>query len=110
MKIPTSAFTATDWSGIAAIVHPGEAGLAIWRTVSIGDLRVRLVEYFAGYLADHWCDRGHILYVLDGALDAELGDGRRFALKPGMSFQVSDYGDAAHRVSTGVGAKVFMVD
>ena len=63
-----------------------------------------------GYFADHWCDRGHVLYVLEGELDTELRDGRRFKLKAGMSYQVSDFGDAAHRSSTKTGAKLFIVD
>ena len=62
MKIPTLPFTVTDWSQVAATTHPGETGEALWRTLDIGDLRVRMVEYSAGYLADHWCDRGHVLY------------------------------------------------
>src|SRR5271156_816415 len=96
MKIPTLPFTVTDWSGVPSTVHPGESGQAIWRTFTIGDLRVRLVEYSAGYLADHWCDLGHVLYVVEGQLDTELRDGRKFKLLPGMSYQVSDNGDAAH--------------
>ena len=59
-----------------------------------------MVEYSPGYLADHWCDRGHVLYVLQGELDSELRDGRKFKLTAGMSYQVSDFGDAAHRSST----------
>ncbi len=62
-----------------------------------------MVEYSPGYLADHWCDRGHVLYVLKGELDSELRDGRKFKLTAGMSYQVSDFGDAAHRSSTAVG-------
>ena len=110
MKIPELPFTVTDWSGVAPSVHPGETGEALWRTLNIGDLRVRQVEYTPGYLADHWCDRGHVLYVLEGELETELKDGRRFTLTPGMSYQVSDFGDAAHRSSTRVGAKLFIVD
>ena len=110
MKIPDLPFTTTDWSLVLPTEHPGEAGRAFWRTLNIGDVRVRIVEYTPGYLADHWCDRGHILYVLEGELDTELKDGRRFKLKPGMSYQVSDFGDAAHRSSTQVGAKLFIVD
>ena len=100
MKIPTLPFTVTDWSQVPRPTHPGETGEALWRTLNIGDLRVRMVEYSPGYLADHWCDRGHVLYVLEGELDTELRDGRTFKLKPGMSYQVSDFGDAAHRSST----------
>ena len=110
MKIPTLPFTVTDWAGVAPVVYPGETGQAIWRTLDIGDLRVRHVEYSPGYLADHWCDRGHVLYVLEGELDTELRDGRKFTLKPGMSYQVSDHGDAAHRSSTSIGARLFIVD
>jgi len=110
MKIPALPFTVTDWSDIAPTVHPGETGQATWRTFAIGDLRVRLVEYSAGYVADHWCDLGHVLYVIEGQLDTELRDGRKFQLRPGMSYQVSEYGDAAHRSTTQTGAKLFIVD
>ena len=110
MKIPATPFTVTDWSQLPATTHPGETGQALWRTLDIGDLRVRMVEYTPGYLADHWCDRGHVLYVVEGELDTELRDGRTFKLKPGMSYQVSDFGDAAHRSSTKSGAKIFIVD
>ena len=110
MKIPALPFTTTDWSQLAPTEHPGETGRAYWRTFDIGDVRVRLVEYTPGYRADHWCDRGHILYVVEGELETELKDGRRFKLTPGMSYQVSDFGDAAHRSSTRTGAKLFVVD
>ena len=110
MKIPTLPFTVTDWQSSPTTVHAGESGRAIWRTFTIGDLRVRVVEYSPGYLANHWCDRGHVLYVLEGELDTELRDGRTFKLKPGMSYQVSDHGDAAHRSSTSTGAKLLIVD
>jgi quercetin dioxygenase-like cupin family protein len=110
MKIPALPFTVTEWNSMPATEHAGESGHAVWRTFSVGDLRVRLVEYTPGYVADHWCDRGHVLYVLEGELDTELRDGRTFKLKPGMSYQVSDHGDASHRSSTSMGAKLFIVD
>ncbi len=110
MKIPALAFTVTDWASVEPTTHPGETGHALWRTFTVGDLRVRLVEYSPGYLADHWCDRGHVLYVLKGELETELRDGRRFTLKSGMSYQVSDFGDASHRSSTQTGATLFIVD
>jgi hypothetical protein len=110
MRIPTLPFTVTEWSSVPETRHPGETEHAVWRTLEIGDLRVRQVEYSPGYRADHWCDRGHVLYVLESELETELKDGRRFVLKPGMSYQVSDFGDAAHRSSTRTGAKLFIVD
>jgi hypothetical protein len=110
MKIPVSPFTVTDWSIVPATEHAGETGMAFWRTINIGDLRIRMVQYSPGYLADHWCDRGHLLLVLEGELDTELQDGRTVRLLPGMSYQVSDFGAAAHRSSTRIGAKLFIVD
>ncbi len=110
MKLPSNSFTVTDWAAVPETRHAGETGEALWRTLEIGDLRIRQVRYTPGYLADHWCDRGHVLYVLEGELDTELRDGRRFTLKPGMSYQVFDFGDAAHRSSTSTGATLFIVD
>ena len=105
----TIPFGTTDWSAIAPTEHPGETGKALWRTCQFGDIRVRMVEYTPGYLADHWCEKGHILMCLDGELDTELKDGRRFVLKPGMSYQVADNAEP-HRSRTAVGAKLFIVD
>ena len=110
MKLPQLPFTLTDWSAVPAVEHKGETGTSFWRTFTNGDLRVRIVEYSPGYLADHWCDRGHVLFVLEGELDTELRDGRTFKLKAGMSYTVSDHGDAAHRSRTATGAKLFVVD
>lgn len=110
MKIPTLPFTTTDWASLPATLHPGETGQALWRSLAIGDMRLRVVDYSPGYLADHWCDRGHVLYVLEGVLETELRDGRRFTLTAGQSYQVSDFGDAAHRSSTRDGARLFIVD
>lgn len=110
MKIPALPFTVTDWGQVAETVHPGEMGEARWRSFEAGDLRVRLVSYSPGYLADHWCDRGHVLFVLQGELVSELRDGRRYRLTAGMSYQVSNFGDSPHRSSTEVGATLFIVD
>jgi hypothetical protein len=89
--------------------HEGDHGVASWRTMQWGDLRARLVEYSAGYKANHWCTKGHILFCLEGELTTELKDGRTFTLKPGMSYQVSD-DVSAHRSYTEVGARLFIVD
>ena len=102
-------FGITDWSTIEQTEHKGDSGVAFWRTRMFGDVRVRMVEYSAGYLADHWCSKGHILLCLDGELHTELDDGRTFVLKPGMSYQVADNAEA-HRSSTASGARLFIVD
>ena len=102
-------FGTTDWSTIEPTEHSAEAGTARWRTRQFGSIRVRMVEYSAGYRADHWCEKGHILLCLEGRLETELEDGRTFVLTPGISYQVADHAEA-HRSSTDVGAKLFIVD
>ena len=109
MNMSEIPFGTTDWSGIARTEHAGEHGTAYWRTKQFGGIRVRMVEYTPGYLADHWCEKGHILLCLEGELHTELKDGRRFTLTPGTSYQVADETDA-HRSSTATGAKLFIVD
>lgn len=109
MKIENVPFQTTDWSKVPATEHHGEAGIASWRTMELGNIRVRMVDYSPGYVADHWCERGHVLLVLEGELLTELRDGRRFVTGPGHSYQVAD-ADGAHRSSSPRGARLFIVD
>ena len=102
-------FGTADWSQVPTTVHSGEAGTALWRTLEIGNIRVRLVEYSSGYKADHWCKKGHVLLVLKGELTTELSDGREFVLKEGMSYHVADDANP-HRSRTAAGATLFIVD
>jgi hypothetical protein len=102
-------FGTTDWAQLPKTEHKGECGWAHWRTRHFGNIRVRMVEYSPGYLADHWCVKGHILLCTDGELHTELEDGRTFTLTPGMSYQVADNAEA-HRSYTERGATLFIVD
>lgn len=109
MKLSGIPFATTDWSSIERTEHPGEAGCAYWRTQRFGAVRVRMVDYTPGYVADHWCVKGHVLLCLAGELHTELADGRRFTLTPGMSYQVADDAEP-HRSRTPLGATLFIVD
>lgn len=109
MQMSGIPFGTTDWSGVERTEHPGETGVAYWRTREFGGIRVRMVEYSPGYVADHWCSKGHILLCLSGELRTELQDGRVFVLTPGMSYQVADGGEP-HRSVTATGATLFIVD
>ena len=109
MNISDLPFEVTDWSKVERTEHRGERGVAYWQTLQFGDIRVRMVEYSPGYLADHWCSKGHILLCLAGELHIELQDGRMNTLKPGFSYQVADNAEA-HRSTTETGAKLFIVD
>jgi hypothetical protein len=109
MEMREIPFGTTEWREIPATEHEGARGTARWRTRQFGPIRVRMVEYSPGYLADHWCRKGHILLVLEGELVTELEDGRSFRLGPGASYQVAD-GAEAHRSRTEIGARLFIVD
>jgi len=109
MLISDIPFGTTDWSRVQATEHPGELGVARWRTCQFGSVRVRMVEYSPGYVADHWCEKGHILLCLAGDLETELADGRTFSLRAGMSYQVADHAEA-HRSCSETGATLFIVD
>ena len=113
MKMNAFAFNTTNWDEVEKTEHRGETGFAYWRTRYFGEeqnlIRVRMVEYSPGYLADHWCKKGHILFCLEGELETTLEDGRKFVLTPGTSYQVGDNAEA-HQSQTKTGAKLFVVD
>jgi hypothetical protein len=79
-------FETTDWDQVPEVERPGASGVVRSRTRQLGAIRVRMVEYSPGYVADHWCEKGHILLCLEGILHTELSDGRRLVLSPGMTY------------------------
>jgi hypothetical protein len=110
MKLDNLPLGAIDWTGIAPETLAGESGAVTQRVQQFGDNRLRLVEYGAGYLADHWCHKGHVIHVLKGALDIEYQDGGKTPLAAGVTWHVGDGTGAPHRVRTIGGATVFVVD
>jgi hypothetical protein len=109
MKIVKFPFMQIDWRSIESEEHKGITGNAIWKTAYLGDIRIRLIEYSMNYLADHWCDKGHIIYCIDGEMTTELKDGHRYTLKKGMTYIVGDDSES-HRTFTEAGVKLFIVD
>ena len=109
MKIENLPFGVTDWSQVEQSEYSGEAGTAYWQTKHFGEVRVRMVTYSPGYLADHWFSKGHFLLCLEGGLHTTLEDGREFVLTAGMSYQVADHAEA-HRSASEEGTKLFVVD
>ena len=102
-------FQLTDWDKIPATEHKGETGMAFWRTLQLGSLRIRRVEYSRNYKADHWCEKGHVIFCMDGEMTTELADGKEYKMTKGMSYQVSD-GLSSHRTYSKEGVKLFIVD
>jgi len=102
-------FQTINWDNIPKTTHPGETGTAFWQTLQFPGLRIRVVEYSAGYLADHWCQKGHVLHCLEGEFESELANGEVFKLSKGMSYAVSDE-LSSHRSISKNGVKLLIVD
>lgn len=103
------AFQVIDWNLIEGTNHPGENGNALWQTLKFPGLRIRIVEYSAGYLADHWCQKGHIVHCLEGELITEQENGEKFTLEKGMTYVVSDE-LSSHRSITENPVKLLIID
>lgn len=102
-------FSTIDWSAFERVEHKGETGIAYWQTIQLEGLRIRIVEYSAGYLADHWCQKGHIVHCLEGSFVTQLESGEQTKLTKGMSYVVSDDMSSHRSVSTD-GVKLLIVD
>jgi hypothetical protein len=102
-------FQFINWSSVNKVEHKGETGTSFWQTIELNGLRIRVVEYSAGYLADHWCQKGHIIYCLEGEFINELENGHRTVMSAGTSYVVSD-GLSSHRSTSVNGAKLLIVD
>jgi len=102
-------FQTIDWTSVPRTEHKGETGTSFWQTLQFGDLRLRIVEYSAGYLADHWCQKGHIVHCLEGSFISELDNGEEFRLTEGMIYIVSD-GMSSHRSVSETGVKLLIID
>lgn len=109
MEIKKFPFQTIDWATIKAEEHAGTTGTASWKIFNMGDIRIRMVAYSASYEADHWCNKGHIIFCIEGEMITRLEDGREFILSAGMSYHVGD-NSAAHSSRSEKGCTLFVVD
>jgi hypothetical protein len=109
MHLSALPFHLIDWDDREETAHPGACGISAWKTATWGGIRLRFVRYSPGFVSDHWCGKGHVAHVVEGAIELELEDGRRHMLHVGMSFAVGDGADA-HRVSSESGASLLIMD
>ena len=102
-------FSTIDWSLVPKTEHKGENGLAVSQTIQYPGIRIRIVEYSDGYLANHWCQKGHIVHCLEGEVISEQENGEKFILRKGMTYIVSD-GLSSHRSKANKKVKLLIVD
>jgi hypothetical protein len=103
------AFQTINWGTIEKTVHPGETGTAYWQTIQLGALRIRKVIYSTNYLADHWCNKGHIVHCLKGDFITEMETGEKIQLTGGMTYVVSD-DLSSHRSVSVAGVELLIID
>lgn len=116
MKMAPFAFGTTDWSRIEPTEHKGEIGMAAWRPgahATSAPSRTASGCAWSSTRPATWpiirCNKGHILFCMEGELETTLEDGRKFVLTAGMSYQVGDNAEA-HQSYTRTGARLFIVD
>ncbi len=109
MEISSFPFQTINWNDIAIEEHSGTTGVATWKIFRMNDIPIRMVEYSANYVADHWCSKGHIIYCISGSMITKLEDGREFILSAGMSYQVGDNSEG-HCSRSAEGCSLFIVD
>ena len=102
-------FQTIDWTAIEKVEYKGETGVAFWQTVQFEGLRIRLVEYSNGYLADHWCQKGHIVHCLEGEFVSELSTGEQVKLTKGQTYIVSDELSSHRSIATN-GVQLLIID
>lgn len=102
-------FQTIDWTSIEKVEYKGEIGVAFWQTIQFDGLRIRLVEYSNEYLADHWCQKGHIVHCLEGEFISERKTGVKIKLTKGETYVVSDE-LSAHRSVSENGVKLLIID
>src|SRR4051794_3712440 len=105
----TYPFQTLDWSQVKKEEHKGSSGTSYWQTLLLPGLRIRIVEYSPGYVADHWCEKGHVIHCLEGSFKSKNYDGLIHELTAGMGYVVSDL-QSKHMSTSQTGAKLFIVD
>jgi hypothetical protein len=102
-------FQTIDWNTIEKIAYPGETGTAYWQTMQLDGLRIRKVTYSENYLADHWCQKGHIVHFLKGNFVSKMATGEEIQLTEGMTYVVSD-DLSSHRSISAAGVELLIID
>lgn len=108
-KMSSIPFQVIDWNTIEKTEKKGLEGFTTAQSMPFQGLKMRIVTYSPGYLADHWCTKGHIVHCLEGEFVTEHENGPSYILKQGMTYIVSDE-LSSHRSRTDNGVKLLIID
>jgi mannose-6-phosphate isomerase class I len=97
------------WDKIEPVETKGETGFNTSKEFHINNIRIMMSEYSANYKSSAWCNRGHIIYCVDGEMNIILKDKENFNLRTGDSLILAE--NDSHIAVTGAQpAKIFIVD
>ena len=101
MSIELERFSEMPWQDMGEFARQ--------KLIDDGEKRVRLLKLAAGFQEQEWCTRGHTGYVIDGALEMELPEGKSLTFSTGDAILLSK--GTAHKARTGTGtALLFLID
>ncbi|MBL7897878.1 MAG: DHCW motif cupin fold protein [Crocinitomicaceae bacterium] len=98
-----------DWNTVPNEKESGMRGFSVTKKKVIGNVTIRKVEFSPDYIADQWCEKGHVIFVLEGQLIIEHKGGTIHSLHQGMTYTVGDNAKA-HKAKSKNGAVVMIVD
>lgn len=100
---------AINWDIVPEEKSCGLTGSVISQTVSHPPISIRRLRFWANYEADHWCDKGHIIFVISGELIVEYIDGSSVSVAAGNSLLLGDH-VLSHKARTEIETQVLIVD
>ena len=110
MKLNDVSYSLIDWQNVESTEVKGITGHAFWKTKKFNDLRIRIIEKSPGYRADHYCKKGHVIYVIDGEMVIDFENGEKFSVSAGQTVFLGDDPEFGHSTFTENGIKYFIID
>ena len=110
MKLNNVPYELIDWKGVETSLITGLEKKALARIKNFDEIRLRVIEKEPGYRADHFCKKGHIIFVIEGSMDIEFENGDKVPISTGQSIFISDDNQYGHTTFTEKGIKYFIID
>lgn len=98
-----------DWALIESEKIEGETGFILSQTKDFGAFKIRKLSFSKNYIADHWCEKGHIIEVKKGILIIEYHDGNFEEINAGNLIVIGDNLNS-HKAKTIIETEVLLID